>query len=233
MDSIKHVEIDFHMLIVFIKWILCSEAAGRNANKVVLYEDAAKKKLQEFIAALRGCQSMVQACASFKETMKGMTSTLLQHNLTPGGGLPDVKPIMKRFETAFDWSEAEKTGWILPCKGVNKDYDLANQTVREIEVGFAKYLEMQQMLFGSDTTITYVTVGKEQYQIEIPESMLAKVPQDYEARSSRKVCSHLLVICPFLLEIIIAYNFKYIFFCTERHLMVGYKGKKVVMVLFA
>ncbi|GLJ19028.1 hypothetical protein SUGI_0341380 [Cryptomeria japonica] len=163
-----------------------SEAAGRNANKVVLYEDAAKKKLQEFIAALRGCQSMVQACVSFKATMKEMKSTLLQHNLTPGRGLPDVKPIMKQFVTAFDWSEAEKTGRILPCEGVDKDYDMANQRVREIETGFAKHLEMQQMLFGSDAMITYVTVGKEQYQIEIPESMLAKVPQEYEARSSRK-----------------------------------------------
>ncbi|KAH9320155.1 hypothetical protein KI387_021924, partial [Taxus chinensis] len=161
-----------------------SGAAGRNGNKVVLYEDAAKKKLQEFIAALRGCQSMVKACMSFKDTTNEIKSSLLQHNLTPGRGLPDVKPIMKHFETAFDWSEAEKSGRILPCEGVDKDYDLANQTVIEIETSFAKHLEMQQMLFGSE--ISYVTVGKEQYQLEIPESMLAKVPQEYEARSSRK-----------------------------------------------
>lgn len=162
-----------------------SGAAGRNADRVVLYEDAAKKQLQEFIAALHGCQCMIQACLSFNDSMGEIKSSLLQHILTPGKGLPDARPTIKHFETAFDWSEAEKTGRILPCEGVDKDYDVANRTVREIEIELEKHLEMQRTLFGSDM-INYVTVGKEHYQIEIPESMLAKVPQEYEARSSRK-----------------------------------------------
>lgn len=162
-----------------------SGAAGRNADRVVLYEDAAKKQLQEFIAALHGCQCMIQACLSFSDSMGEIKSSLLQHILTPGKGLPDVRPTIKHFETAFDWSEAEKTGRILPCEGVDKDYDVANRSVREIEIDLGKHLEMQRKFFGSDM-INYVTVGKEQYQIEIPESMLAKVPQEYEARSSRK-----------------------------------------------
>jgi len=32
-----------------------SGVVGRNVDRVVLYEDAAKKQLQEFIAALHGC----------------------------------------------------------------------------------------------------------------------------------------------------------------------------------
>lgn len=61
-----------------------SEANGRNANKVVLYEDAGKKQLQEFISALRGCESMSQACSSLGVILENVESRLLHHLLTPG-----------------------------------------------------------------------------------------------------------------------------------------------------
>ena len=35
--------------------------------------------------------------------------------------------------------------------------------------------------------IVYMTVGKESYQMEVPERFLAKIPKDFEVRSSRKV----------------------------------------------
>ena len=35
--------------------------------------------------------------------------------------------------------------------------------------------------------IVYLTVGKESYQMEVPERFLAKVPRDFDVRSSRKV----------------------------------------------
>lgn len=67
--------IDFHE---------CSDAIGRNANKVVLYEDAAKKQLQEFISALRGCELMAQACSSLRVILNDVKSRHLSHVLTPG-----------------------------------------------------------------------------------------------------------------------------------------------------
>jgi DNA mismatch repair protein MSH6 len=61
-----------------------SEANGRNANKVVLYEDAAKKQLQEFISALRGCELVAQACSSLAVILENVESGRLHHLLTPG-----------------------------------------------------------------------------------------------------------------------------------------------------
>lgn len=40
--------------------------------------------------------------------------------------------------------------------------------------------------------IAYVTVGKEAYLLELPESLSGLVPQDYELRSSKKVSVVLL-----------------------------------------
>ena len=64
--------------------IQCSEANGRNANKVVLYEDAAKKQLQEFISVLRGCELMAQSCSSLSVSLENVESGVLHHLLTPG-----------------------------------------------------------------------------------------------------------------------------------------------------
>lgn len=69
------------MLLYFLE---SSEAIGRNANKVVLYEDASKKQLQEFISALRGCELMAKACSSLGVILNNNESRQLCHLLTPG-----------------------------------------------------------------------------------------------------------------------------------------------------
>lgn len=51
---------------------------------MILYEDAAKKQLQEFISALRGCELMAQACSSLGVILESVESRVLHHLLTPG-----------------------------------------------------------------------------------------------------------------------------------------------------
>lgn len=51
---------------------------------MVLYEDVAKKQLQEFISTLRGCETMVEACTSLRASLEHDKSRRLRHLLTPG-----------------------------------------------------------------------------------------------------------------------------------------------------
>lgn len=51
---------------------------------MVLYEDAAKKQLQEFISALRGCEMMAEACSLLSVILENVESRVLHHLLTPG-----------------------------------------------------------------------------------------------------------------------------------------------------
>lgn len=162
-----------------------SEANGRNSNKVVLYEDAAKKKLQEFISALHGCELMDQACSSLGAILENTESRQLHHILTPGKGLPAIVSILKHFKDAFDWVEANNSGRIIPHGGIDMDYDSACNKVKEIEASLTKHLKEQRKLLG-DTSITYVTIGKDLYLLEVPESLRGSVPRDYELRSSKK-----------------------------------------------
>ncbi|KAB2074226.1 hypothetical protein ES319_A07G139500v1 [Gossypium barbadense] len=162
-----------------------SEANGRNAHTVVLYEDAAKKQLQQFISALRGCELMVQACSSLSVILKNVESTQLHHLLTTGKGLPNINSILKHFKDAFDWVDANNSGRIIPHKGVDLEYDSACERVKEIESSLTKHLKEQQKLLG-DSSITYVTIGKDSYLLEVLESLRGSVPRDYELCSSKK-----------------------------------------------
>ncbi|XP_031373635.1 DNA mismatch repair protein MSH6 [Punica granatum] len=162
-----------------------SEACGRNANKVILYEDAAKKRLIEFISTLRGCEVLAQACSSVRAILENVESGRLHYLLTPGRGLPDVDSILRHFKDAFDWVEANKSGRIIPHEGVDVEYDSACNTIKEIESKLTKHLKEQRKLLG-DTSITYVSVGKEAHLLEVPESLRGSIPRDYELRSSKK-----------------------------------------------
>lgn len=41
--------------------------------------------------------------------------------------------------------------------------------------------------------ITFVTVGKDAYLLEVPESLRGSIPRDYELQSSKKVCGKRVV----------------------------------------
>ncbi|KAL7151089.1 hypothetical protein ABFS83_04G007600 [Erythranthe nasuta] len=162
-----------------------SEANGRNANKVVLYEDTAKKKLQEFISALRGCEAMTHACSSLGAILENVQSRLLHHLLMPGTGIPDVHSILQHFKDAFDWEEANHSGRIIPREGADIEYDAACQVVKDIESNLKKHLKEQCRLLGN-ASICYVTIGKDAYLLEVPESLSQSIPKEYELRSSKK-----------------------------------------------
>ncbi|CAL9232799.1 unnamed protein product [Arabidopsis halleri] len=161
------------------------EASGRNGDKVVLYEDTAKKQVQEFISTLRGCETMAEACSSLRAILKHDKSRRLFHLLTPGQILPNISSSIKYFKDAFDWVEAHNSGRVIPHEGADEEFDCACKTVEEFESSLKKHLKEQRKLLG-DPSINYVTVGKDEYLLEVPEILSGSVPRDYELCSSKK-----------------------------------------------
>jgi DNA mismatch repair protein MSH6 len=135
------------------------EASGRNGDKVVLYEDTAKKQVQEFISTLRGCETMAEACSSLRAILKHDTSRRLLHLLTPGQSLPNISSSIKYFKDAFDWVEAHNSGRVIPHEGADEEYDCACKTVEEFESSLKKHLKEQRKLLG-DASINYVQLEK-------------------------------------------------------------------------
>lgn len=58
---------------------------------------------------------------------------------------------MKFFKDAFDWSEAEQSGRIIPHEGCDSDYDAVCKTISEVESGLMKHLNEQRKLLGNSS----------------------------------------------------------------------------------
>ena len=63
---------------------------GRDAMKVVLYEDNAKRRVGAMIAGLRGLQTLNTAVKGLAPFLPSMESSLLQGLLTLGQGFPEL-----------------------------------------------------------------------------------------------------------------------------------------------
>ncbi len=87
---------------------------GRDAMKVVLYEDNAKRRVAAMIAGLRGLQTLNKAFKGFQAVLPTLASGLLQQLLTPGRGFPELDGPLEALEGATDWHEAAASGRATP-----------------------------------------------------------------------------------------------------------------------
>ncbi|PAN12331.1 hypothetical protein PAHAL_2G259800 [Panicum hallii] len=160
---------------------------NKRSSSIVLYEDASKRLLQQFTAALRGCQQMFHACSLISTLICTEDSVDSQLNdlLSPGKGLPNVSSILDRFRDAFDWSEADRNGRIIPLEGCDPEYDATCNAIQEIGSSLKEYLKEQRKLLRC-ASVTYVNVGKDMYLIEVPESLGGSVPGNYQLQSTKK-----------------------------------------------
>ncbi|CAO2194436.1 unnamed protein product, partial [Urochloa humidicola] len=160
----------------------CDE--NKRSSSVVLYEDASKRLLLQFTAALCGCQQMFHACSSLS-TLICTEESQLDDLLSPGKGLPNVSSILDRFRDAFDWSEADRNGRIIPREGCDPEYDATCNAIQEIEFNLKEYLKEQRKLLRP-APANYVNVGKDMYLIEVPEDLGGSVPENYELQYTKK-----------------------------------------------
>ena len=87
---------------------------GRDAMKVVLYEDNAKRRVAAMIAGLRGLQTLNDAIKGFQPILHALRSSLLDQLLMPGKGFPELDGPLDALEGATDWQEAASSGRATP-----------------------------------------------------------------------------------------------------------------------
>ncbi|NXH23175.1 MSH6 protein, partial [Bucco capensis] len=160
-------------------------------SRAIFYEELrySKKKITDFLSALEGFKVMENIVDVMEEVASDFKSKILKQLVTrkaknPEGRFPDLSAELQRWDTAFDHNQARKTGMITPKAGFDPDYDQALEDIRAVEGDLQKYLEKQRKLLGF-RSVVYWGIGKNRFQIEIPESA-KNLPEDYELRSSRK-----------------------------------------------
>uniref|UniRef100_A0A8D0LCA5 DNA mismatch repair protein n=1 Tax=Sphenodon punctatus TaxID=8508 RepID=A0A8D0LCA5_SPHPU len=162
-------------------------------TRAIFYEEIrySKKKIADFLSALEGFKVMCEVIAIMEEAADEFKSKILRQIVTlksknPQGRFPDLKAELKRWDTAFDHKQAQRTGVINPKTGFDSDYDKALQDINDMEESLRQYLDKQRKLLGCKALV-YWGAGKNRYQIEIAESAIPhNLPEEYELKSTRK-----------------------------------------------
>ena len=179
-----------------------SGGRGRDASHVVLYEDAARAKLNDFLAALEGVRAVRDAAkvfASNQEVCKqsnvirsvcvvGDDAATHEDVFTATGGvaIPDLS-VLDEMEHAFDWNAAKTSGRIEPARGVDADLDAAEDKLAAADSELASWLEeARKQLGGHKTEVCFVSANKDTHLVEVPDRLASKVPHDWVREGKRK-----------------------------------------------
>lgn len=164
-------------------------------SRAIMYEETtySKKKIIDFLSALEGFKVTCKIIGTIEEVVGGFKSKILKQVITLktksfDGCFPDLTAELDRWDAAFDHEKARKTGLITPKAGFDSDYDQALADIKENEQGLLEYLEKQRNRIGC-RSIVYWGIGRNRYQLEIPENFTSRnLPEEYELKSTKKGC---------------------------------------------
>lgn len=162
---------------------------GRDAAHVVLYEDAARRRVQALIQAIRGLRSICGAVECFREAVGqgAVRSPLLVALVSPGrGAFPDVEALLRESEEAADWEAAAQQGRVVPNSGVDPAFDAAVDAVRAAEQALQDYLKSARRQLGAGSEVSFSNQGGNTHLVEVPESLVGKVPGSWSLAGNRK-----------------------------------------------
>ena len=179
-----------------------SAGKGRDASRVVLYEDAARARLNDFLAALEGTRavrdaarvlaSCVEACEQSDVIralcVAGDTTANQEDVFSAVGGVafPDLSAL-DEMEAAFDWNAAKTSGRIEPARGVDADLDAAEDRLAAADDALESWLERARVdLGGHKTEVCFVNANKDTHLVEVPDRLASKVPQHWVREGKRK-----------------------------------------------
>lgn len=159
--------------------------------QAIMYEmeTYGKRKIADLLAALKAFRAIAAVRAAFHgaegdgELHEGLACPLLRRVLHEG--FPDLAPQLAFFASAFDAKQAEKDGRIKPAPGVDAAFDGALAAIKDIEGQLAEYLREQKKALRCDA-LAYWGTGKDRFQIEVPEAVSSRVPDDFTLKSRRK-----------------------------------------------
>ncbi|KAK2165845.1 hypothetical protein NP493_1348g00035 [Ridgeia piscesae] len=161
-------------------------------SRAIFFEEVtySKRKIEDFLAALSGFRTAMTAVEQLQTAAPKFKSTLLRRTVTfeegeGEGRFPDLTEMLKFFNSAFDHDKAKTAGVITPTKGVDPDYDTAIEDIKETRQELDTYLDKQKQRLGC-RTLSYWGLGKNRFQIEVPDSAVKNVPRDYEVASQKK-----------------------------------------------
>ncbi|XP_049285610.1 probable DNA mismatch repair protein Msh6 [Anopheles funestus] len=155
-------------------------------RRAILYEEHVygKKKMRDFIATLKGFQSLLALPRLFASVSSKLLIRLTHKaGSNPSGAFPSMEKQIEFFENSFDHENALKSGSIVPEKGLDAEYDAIEQEIKDLNEELDQYLVSQGKFFGC--TVKYFGNDKKRFQLEVPEGRAKKATSDYTLEGTK------------------------------------------------
>lgn len=150
------------------------------------YVSMNKTKVNDFCKLLESfhyCNRFVNELKSLIEESESQFLYKLINYKENGGIFPNTTKVLKNFDNSFDQKIAKEKGLINPRKGVNKEYEEAEEQIKRINKELHDHLKSLCIRFGEK--LVFVGSGKNRFQIEFPAKLENKLGGEFEKTSAR------------------------------------------------
>ncbi|XP_017783857.1 PREDICTED: probable DNA mismatch repair protein Msh6 [Nicrophorus vespilloides] len=153
-------------------------------SRAVFYEAKiyANRKITDLLTTLQAFEKLTEIPKIFSSCESQLLKRLTRH--APEGNFYDTVPTLNFFKDAFDHKKAKEEGKIIPQKGVDQEYDEAEEKITGINQLLEEYLDEQRSFFKCE--VNYFGADKKRFQLEIPESRCSKVTHEYQLEGTKK-----------------------------------------------
>lgn len=168
---------------------LANRSKNHPDSRAVFHEFVAmnKSKVSDFCKLLesfhRSDRFVNELRSTIGETQSPFLSKLVNYKEN-GGIFPNTKKVLLYFDNSFDQKIAKDKGVINPKRGVNQEYEAAEEAIKGVHKELNDHLKKLSSQFGVD--LKYAGTGKNRFQIEFPERLASRIPKDFEKTGSRK-----------------------------------------------
>lgn len=163
--------------------------SARDAPHVVLYEDASGARLKELLRVIDGLErvhkalSVLRATTAFENSNGVPDMTVAETRAMACGD--EFQAALDALSGAADWEEARATGKLVPSPGVDLAYDAAMEASMTVQEDLESYLQEVRQSLGCNA-IRYVSLNKESYVLEVPDTLHTAVPHDWYPLQGKK-----------------------------------------------
>eukprot|EP00923_Selenidium_pygospionis_P056586 GHVN01098728.1.p1 GENE.GHVN01098728.1~~GHVN01098728.1.p1 ORF type:complete len:944 (+),score=103.91 GHVN01098728.1:3054-5885(+) len=133
-------------------------------------------KVKDFVRLLGSLQS---GCLAMRRLADDVCEAEAKRLVELVSKFPDIGVCVKQFQDCFEISE--ESGRIIPKSGADKENDRIEMEIHSVQKWLDDYLSVMRQRFACK--MEYKTIGKEGFQLEVPEGVV--LPQDFFLLSRR------------------------------------------------
>ncbi|CRK89947.1 CLUMA_CG003676, isoform A [Clunio marinus] len=154
-------------------------------SRAILYETQTygKNRISDFAALLKALDLIMDLPKIF-ENCNSKLLKLITQTKENGGNFENMSKEISKIKNAFDIEAALKSGFAVPEKNADPEYDSILDGIDELEVELREYLKEQEKIFGCK--LSYFGTDRKRYQIEVPESKAKNASSSYQLESTKK-----------------------------------------------